>query len=123
MFVSSLNLILRIVTGALRRLARPSTPPTTAAPPLQGAAAEAPARSAAVAAPPPQGAAPAGARTRSGKYDPALLELVTARPGITVAQAADDIGIPATGLYPTIRRLQAQGKLTKVGRGLHPSSG
>lgn len=66
---------------------------------------------------------PADARTRSGKYDSPLLKLVTAQPGITVAQAADQIGIPATGLYPTIRRLQAQGKLAKVGRTLHPIDG
>ena len=115
-------MLLRIVLYPLRRLARSPRPPAAAAPPVQGAAPDAPARGAATDAP-PQGAVPAEARTRSGKYDSPLLKLVTAQPGITVAQAADQIGIPATGLYPTIRRLQAQGKLAKVGRTLHPIDG
>jgi len=89
---------------------------------VQRAAAAPPARSAAADAS-PQADAPADAPTRSGKYDSPLLKLVTTQPGITVAQAADQIGIPATGLYPTIRRLQAQGKLVKVGRTLHPIDG
>lgn len=115
-------MLLRIVLYPLRRLARSPRPPAAAAPPVQDAAPDAPARGGATDAP-PQGAVPAEARTRSGKYDSPLLKLVTAQPGITVAQAADQIGIPATGLYPTIRRLQAQGKLAKVGRTLHPIDG
>lgn len=60
--------------------------------------------------------APAG---RVGKYDVALLKLAAERPGITVATAAADIGVPASGLYPTIRRLEVRGRLEKRGRGLH----
>ena len=65
----------------------------------------------------PSPAAPAGARV--GKYDVALLELAAERPGITVAMAAGKIGVPASGLYPTTRRLESQGRLEKRGRGLH----
>lgn len=59
----------------------------------------------------------AGARV--GKYDVALVEIATQRPGVTVAEAAEEIGVPASGLYPTIRRLESQGRLEKRGRGLH----
>lgn len=65
----------------------------------------------------PSPAAPAGVRV--GKYDVALLDLASKRPGITVAAAAAEIGVPASGLYPTIRRLEGQGRLEKRGRGLH----
>lgn len=57
----------------------------------------------------------------SGKYDQPLLRIVAARPGVTVAQAAQQIGVPATALYPTIRRLENQGALSKRGRELHPA--
>jgi len=45
---------------------------------------------------------------------------VTANPGLTVAQAAGELGVPATALYPVIRRLEARGALVKLGRELHP---
>ncbi|MEV4421953.1 type IV toxin-antitoxin system AbiEi family antitoxin domain-containing protein [Patulibacter sp. NPDC049589] len=47
--------------------------------------------------------------------------MATAQPGVTVAQAAQQIGVPATSLYPTIRRLQEQNRLAKRGRGLFPA--
>lgn len=56
---------------------------------------------------------------RVGKYDAALLEIAAKRPGVTVAVAAAEIGVLASGLYPTIRRLESQGRLEKRGRGLH----
>lgn len=74
-----------------------------------------------VPAPPAKSAPAAPARGRVGKYDIALLELATKRAGITVAAAAAEIGVPASGLYPTIRRLEGQGRLEKRGRGLHAS--
>jgi len=49
------------------------------------------------------------------------VRIVAGQPGITVAQAADQLGLPASGLYPTIRRLQSTGQLVKQGRGLHPA--
>lgn len=73
----------------------PSTPSTTAAPTKPG-------------------------RGRQGKYDEALTQLVARRPGITVAQAAQELGVDATALYPPIRRLEAAGALVKLGRELHP---
>ena len=57
---------------------------------------------------------------RAGKYDEALTQLVARRPGVTVAQAAEELGVDATALYPPIRRLEAAGALVKLGRELHP---
>lgn len=61
------------------------------------------------------------AARRAGKYETPLLNAVRARPGITVAEAAASLHTPATALYPTIRRLQAENRLVKHGRGLHPA--
>jgi hypothetical protein len=61
------------------------------------------------------------AQRRSGKYDTPLINAVRARPGITVAEAAASLDLPATALYPTIRRLQAESRLVKHGRELHPA--
>ena len=63
-----------------------------------------------------------GARSaRGGKYDALLVQIVADQPGITVAQAAEMLELPASGLYPTIRRLQSTGQLVKQGRGLYPA--
>lgn len=69
--------------------------------------------------PPTKASSAPTAGARVGKYDVALLTLAEERPGITVAVAAGEIGVPASGLYPTIRRLENQGRLEKRGRGLH----
>lgn len=61
------------------------------------------------------------AARRAGKYETPLINAVRARPGITVAEAAASLDTPATALYPTIRRLQAENRLVKQGRGLHPA--
>lgn len=75
--------------------------------------------------PPAAPASPAEIVTSSpgrlpGKYEQPLVELATARPGVTVAEAADELAVAATALYPTLRRLQERGALVKRGRGLHP---
>jgi len=57
---------------------------------------------------------------RVGKYDQALTSFVVRRPGVTVAQAAEELGVDPTALYPVIRRLEAHGQLVKRGRGLQP---
>lgn len=59
-------------------------------------------------------------RGRAGKHDQALLEVVHADPGITVAQAAAQLGVHPTAVYPVLRRLEARGELVKRGRELHP---
>lgn len=73
--------------------------------------------------PPPTSAATATPERppgRVGKHDRALLELVAAQPGITVAQAAAQLGIHPTALYPVIRRLEPRRELIKRGRELYP---
>lgn len=63
----------------------------------------------------------ASSNGRRGKYDQQLTDAVAARPGITVAQAAQRIGVDPTALYPVIRRLETRGQIVKRGRELHPS--
>jgi len=69
---------------------------------------------------PPTATARSPSARRPGKHDAPLIALVVARPGITVAQAAQEIGVDATALYPVIRRLEQRGRLRKLGRELHP---
>jgi transcriptional regulator with GAF, ATPase, and Fis domain len=66
--------------------------------------------------------APAGARRRTpaGGREQQLLELVRARPGITVREAGQDFGVDPTSLYRLVRRLEQNGQLRKKGRGLEP---
>jgi hypothetical protein len=66
--------------------------------------------------------APAGARRRTpaGGREQQLLELVRARPGITVREAGQDFGVDPTSLYRLVRRLEQNGQLRKKGRSLEP---
>jgi len=112
--LTSFNALLRALLTPIRRLiGRPKTTPSRTANPIPPtpptAVRAAPAREKDVRAP------------RGGKYDARLVEIVAGQPGITVAQAADQLGLPASGLYPTIRRLQGTGQLAKRGRGLYPA--
>lgn len=50
----------------------------------------------------------------------ALTQLLARRPGVTVAQAANELDVDSTALYPPIWRLEAAGALVKLGRELHP---
>lgn len=49
-----------------------------------------------------------------------LLALVKQRPGITVAQAGQEMGVDATSLYRIVRRLEDDGAIKKQGRELQP---
>jgi hypothetical protein len=49
------------------------------------------------------------------------LELVRARPGITIAEMADSMGIKANYLYRVMPTLQSDGQVRKRGRGWHPA--
>ena len=94
----------RLLTAALQHLT-----PTSARSPAPAAPECSPAAAATRALP----------RAGRGKYDEPLLMLVDATPGITVAQAAEHLGVPATALYPTIRRLEPH---VERGRELHPAA-
>jgi len=64
-------------------------------------------------------AKPAGqARADSGQRGEQLVELVRARPGITVREAATEFGVDPTSLYRVVRRLEERGELRKNGRNL-----
>ena len=75
-------------------------------------------------------ASPAGARRRtgrrgrprgSGKRALQAQELVNARPGITIPELADAMGIQANYLYRVMPGLQKDGKVKKRGKGWHPA--
>jgi hypothetical protein len=57
---------------------------------------------------------------RPGQRGEQLVELVRARPGITVRQAGGELGVDPTSLYRIVRRLEASGEVRKNGRGLEP---
>ena len=59
-------------------------------------------------------------RTPAGGREQQLLELVRARPGITVREAGQEFGVDPTSLYRLVRRLEQNGRLRKTGRSLEP---
>jgi hypothetical protein len=70
------------------------------------------------------GAAPGGRRGRpkgSGKRGEEALALVKQRPGITIPEMAQTIGIKQNYLYRVLPGLAEDGLVRKDGRGWHPS--
>jgi hypothetical protein len=74
-----------------------------------------------------RGGAAEGTTTRSrrnaaapGQRQQDVLRLVNERPGITVAELAQELSVDATGLYGVVRRLQAKGQINKDGTALRP---
>ena len=70
---------------------------------------------------------PAPSRRARGDAGPGrraqqLIELVRARPGITVRDAGKELGVDPTGLYRVVRRLELAGELRKNGRELEPAA-
>ncbi len=57
----------------------------------------------------------------SGKRALQAQELVSARPGITIPELADAMGIQANYLYRVMAGLQKDGKVRKQGKGWHPA--
>jgi hypothetical protein len=56
----------------------------------------------------------------SGKRALQAQELVSARPGITIPELADAMGIQANYLYRVMPGLEKDGKVKKRGKGWHP---
>ena len=66
---------------------------------------------------------PRPSRARAGGRREGILALVLKRPGITLAQVADELGLKdATGLYPVARRLQDDGLVRNTGAQLYPTA-
>jgi Mn-dependent DtxR family transcriptional regulator len=61
-----------------------------------------------------------GAGRGNGRRDQ-LLEMVKARPGITVREVGSELGVDPTSLYRIVHRLEQDGALRKRGRELLPS--
>jgi Winged helix-turn-helix DNA-binding len=62
-----------------------------------------------------------GTRQRANRRED-IVRLVQQRPGITIKQIGDELGIDPTGLYRPVRELQQQGAITKQGTQLNPAS-
>jgi hypothetical protein len=60
---------------------------------------------------------PRGSGTRAKE----ALELVRTRPGITIREMADAMGIKANYLYRVMPTLEAEGQVTRRDRGWHPA--
>jgi hypothetical protein len=65
-------------------------------------------------------ARPRARRGAAGERDQQVLDLVRQRPGITVAEAGQTLGVDPTGLYRVVHRLEQRGELRKSGRSLEP---
>lgn len=63
----------------------------------------------------------AGGRGRTNGRRDQLLEMVKARPGITVREIGSELGVDPTSLYRIVHRLEADGALQKRGRELLPN--
>jgi hypothetical protein len=61
-----------------------------------------------------------GAGRGNGRRDQ-LLEMVKARPGITVREVGSELGVDPTSLYRIVHRLEQDGALRKRGRELLPN--
>ena len=55
-----------------------------------------------------------------GKRQSQVLAAVKRRPGITVREIGEQLGVDYTSLYRHVRALEADGKITKHGRTLQP---
>jgi hypothetical protein len=75
-------------------------------------------------APSRRGRRPSGRRGRprgTGTRSKQALELVRARPGITISEMADAMKIKANYLYRVMPALEAEGQVKKRDRGWHPA--
>ena len=61
-----------------------------------------------------------GRRARTNGRRDQLLEMVKARPGITVREIGTELGVDPTSLYRIVHRLEQDGALEKRGRELVP---
>jgi Winged helix-turn-helix DNA-binding len=58
---------------------------------------------------------------RGSRRQQDVLGLVNERPGITVRQIAEELGVDATGLYRPVHKLEQEGAIAKRGTTLRPA--
>jgi hypothetical protein len=73
----------------------------------------------------PRGSAGTGraGASRTSRRQQDVLRLVKQRPGITVSEIAEELGVDATGLYRPVHKLEQDGAIIKRGVALQPTSG
>jgi len=90
------------------------TPPTADAAPARRRPARRPTRTS------DRATTPATGRARGNGRRDQLLEMVKARPGITVREVGTELGVDPTSLYRIVHQLEKDGAVTKRGRELLP---
>jgi hypothetical protein len=63
------------------------------------------------------------ASNRSSRRQQDVLRLVNQRPGITVREIANELGVDRTGLYGPVHKLEQEGAISKRGAALQPAAG
>jgi Winged helix-turn-helix DNA-binding len=61
-------------------------------------------------------------RTVPGQREQQIVALVRERPGITVRELGETLGVDPTGLYRVVHRLEQGGAVRKNGRSLEPAA-
>ena len=90
--------------------------------------AAAPAKASAAMAPTRRASAPRGGRkaavgsNRGSRRQQDVLRLVNQRPGITVREIGDELGVDPTSLYRPVRKLEQEGAISKRGAALEPAA-
>jgi hypothetical protein len=64
-----------------------------------------------------------GTRASAGSRQEDVLRLIRQRPGVTVRDLGQELGVDSTGLYRVVRRLESDGQIRKEGRKLEPADG
>src|SRR4051794_10273370 len=106
----------RAARGAAKPTARSASRPRSAGAPARAGATARTAKPRAARAP------RAGAeRPRAGQRQDDVLRLVADRPGITVREIGEQLGVDPTGLYRVVNQLVDQGRVRKDGARLHPA--
>jgi Winged helix-turn-helix DNA-binding len=64
---------------------------------------------------------PGGTRATGAERRERVLALIAARPGITVREMSEEMGVDAPQIYRVVRKLQSEGRIKKEGARLSPA--
>lgn len=66
-------------------------------------------------------AQPGGTRAAGAQRRQRVIEIVQLRPGVTVPEISQELGVEPPPVYRVVRKLLADGTVVKEGTGLHPA--
>jgi hypothetical protein len=64
---------------------------------------------------------PGGTRATGAERRERVLALIAGKPGITVREMSEEMGVDAPQLYRVVRKLQSEGRIKKEGTSLTPA--